>query len=198
MSYETRREIKRVTDKIAYQYWSDPTDAIVLSFCDVYDEFAEDRNISKSDRRRLLGLSRYGCLDVSQTKNSDDTPLTWHLHVCALSRACQLHSVSLFRSKDDVSRRQFIGRANRYHMWRDMLRFKQRGFFAYDLGGWYHGRADTKKLQINQFKETFGGRIVKNYYCERAMTLKGQLYLWSARHQWPLSFVRNIFDRRTQ
>ena len=58
-----------------------------------------------------------------------------------------------------------------------MLHFKKQGYLVYDFNGWYAGIEDEKRLQINQFKEGFGGRVVHSYDCEEPLTLRGRLYL---------------------
>ena len=70
-----------------------------------------------------------------------------------------------------------IGRANRFQHWQDIQRFKAEGVSIYDFGGWYEGDRDQERLRINKFKEEFGGEIVKNYICERALTAKAKVFL---------------------
>jgi lipid II:glycine glycyltransferase (peptidoglycan interpeptide bridge formation enzyme) len=87
------------------------------------------------------------------------------------------YSASLFRKVDSSTVRNKIGRANRYLHWQDMQRFKSEGISTYDFGGWYQGESDQQRLSINKFKEEFGGQIVKNYICERALTSKAKIFL---------------------
>ncbi len=56
-----------------------------------------------------------------------------------------------------------------------MLRFREMGFTTYDLGGWYSGQDDLEKLNINRFKEGFGGRVAPQYNTDHGVTLKGIL-----------------------
>jgi hypothetical protein len=56
-----------------------------------------------------------------------------------------------------------------------MLRFRDLGCTTYDLGGWYAGKTDTHQLRINAFKEEFGGRVVQNFNCIEAVTIKGKI-----------------------
>ena len=44
-----------------------------------------------------------------------------------------------------------------------------------DLGGWYSGQEDAEKLNVNKFKEGFGGRVAAQYNTDRGVTLKGVL-----------------------
>ena len=58
-----------------------------------------------------------------------------------------------------------------------MLKFKEQQVSIYDLGGWYPGDKDLAKLDINKFKKSFGGVIVKDFNQEFGITLKGKLYV---------------------
>jgi hypothetical protein len=51
----------------------------------------------------------------------------------------------------------------------------------YDFGGWYPGTQNQALLQINRFKESFGGELVVQYKCDWGVTWKGALGLWIAR-----------------
>jgi hypothetical protein len=72
-----------------------------------------------------------------------------------------------------------MGRANRFGTWRDLLRFQSEGVELYDMGGWYEGKSDIQKLQINEFKRGFGGHLLQEFHCVRAATVKGALALWA-------------------
>jgi hypothetical protein len=56
-----------------------------------------------------------------------------------------------------------------------MLEFRDSGVPMYDLGGWYEGVTDSKRLSINRFKEEFGGTIVTEYNCVRGLSPLGRL-----------------------
>jgi hypothetical protein len=86
---------------------------------------------------------------------------------------------AIYRSTTDPTRRTIIGRANRLMYWRDMLRFKASGIGTFDFGGYYLGSEDAEKLRINAFKDEFGGRVIQEFNCERALTLKGRAALWA-------------------
>ena len=96
--------------------------------------------------------------------------LRWHGAGVALLRlvpswARLVHSASWFRAADKAQQ-AVNSRANRYLHWMDMLRLRELGFASYDLGGWYSGQEDVEKLNINRFKEGFGGRVVPQYNCD--------------------------------
>jgi hypothetical protein len=55
--------------------------------------------------------------------------------------------------------------------------YKEAGVAIFDQGGWYEGTTDQERLRINNFKERFGGTIIRNFDCHRAITLRGALML---------------------
>ena len=83
-----------------------------------------------------------------------------------LRRACQQHSASLFRSTDDAQRQSMIGRANRLLHYLDMLWLKEKGAHIFDLGGYALNTQEPELIEVNEFKDGFGGRLVEesNYY----------------------------------
>ena len=103
--------------------------------------------------------------------------MVWHAYHVGYDRATLLHSASVLRAESGQALRTKVGRANRYHHWRDILYFKQLGLRIYDFGGWYEKKEDRARLNINKFKEGFGGNIVKTYTCERPLTLRGWVFL---------------------
>lgn len=54
-----------------------------------------------------------------------------------------------------------VGRSNRWAHWREMQEFRSQGLKTFDFGGYALGTKDLQKQGINQFKESFGGRIVE-------------------------------------
>jgi hypothetical protein len=81
-----------------------------------------------------------------------------------------------------------VGRANRYHHWQDIVKFKNLGIATYDLGGWYADTTDPAKININKFKEEFGGELVKHFNCRHGITTKGKLFLLLRKIAMPILF----------
>lgn len=177
---DTRYEIRRAAEKdgFVYTFWSNGEADALARFCDFYDQFASLKRRSTINRTYLRCLAGAGLLDISLVGQTRDAPLVWHAYYRGQNRVLLLYSASLHRACSDASRRHLVGRANRYHHWRDIVRFKAEGFRLYDFGGWYEGNTDEEKLKINQFKKEFGGSVVRNFNCEQGVTLKGELALW--------------------
>ena len=179
MTANTRYEIRRAErDGLIHHASADCTPEVLREFCDFYDGFAALTGLRRVNRSRLKVLAACGVLYLSQVEDGSGNVLVWHAYWHAGRRVRLLHSAALHKAVPDASRRALIGRANRYHVWRDMLTFREAGFLVFDLGGWYAGTADHKRLAINWFKKGFGGEIVENFNGLRPLSLKGRMAVW--------------------
>jgi hypothetical protein len=179
MKRDTRYEIRRAMskDNLTYQLWTEVTSELLGQFKLAHDQFAKQERLPRRTSIRLERLAQVGGLVLSQVRNKEGVPLVWHAYYKVNDRVRLLYSISLFHD-DDSSQRSLFGRANRYHHWEDILAFRVQGIRVYDLGGWYGGGADKKKLSINRFKEEFGGEIVLNYNCQSGLTFAGKAAIW--------------------
>jgi hypothetical protein len=174
--YKIRRAGAR--DGLVYECANAARAEWLARFCDLYDEFTPRKSLPPLDRAWLMLMAETGALYVSHVSDAaSGDALTWHTHYLSHGRATLLHSASVTPPDADPPTRNRAGRANRFHHWQDMLWFKAEGATVYDLGGWYSGDTDARRLGINRFKEDFGGVVVKNYINERALTFKGRLFL---------------------
>lgn len=163
-------------DRILYFYWDKDNidDHKLNDFLGFHDQFALSQDLQKISRPRLRSFAHIGILDLSIVKSQDDTVLGWHAHCLVKNRVCFFYGASM-KNYNDTAYQSMLGRANRYHHWQDILRFKNSGISIYDFGGWYAGNTDQKLLNINKFKEEFGGQIVKNFKSIHGITMKGKL-----------------------
>ena len=176
---DTRYEIRRATDqdRMVYDCANGRDEKVFRLFCDYYDDFATQKGQPKMNRAWLSLLASAGALSLSRVNDSTGEIMVWHAYLRSNHRATLLYSASLFRKFDSSALRNKMGRANRFQHWQDIQRFKAEGVSVYDFGGWYEGNRDQERLRINRFKEEFGGEIVKNYICERALTVKAKVFL---------------------
>ena len=58
-----------------------------------------------------------------------------------------------------------------------MLQFRKLGVVRYDWGGLFEDEAATEHAGINNFKNSFGGRVERTYDCTVPVTLRGRIYL---------------------
>lgn len=174
----TRYQIRRAEkDWLVYEFWNTDDSDILNQFSDFYSKFALQKGLSTFNKTRITNLMDIGALDVSRIKSKDGETLVWHAYYRNKTRSSLLYSASTFRSSTDNSYRRMVGRANRYHHWQDILKYKNLGLLTYDFGGWYAGHEDREKIGINKFKEEFGGKPERSFNCVRSITMKGKLYL---------------------
>ena len=178
-AYKIRRARDR--DKIICEC-CDPSDPAVISrFEEMYNPFAALKGLRPLDRARVDSMAAVGALDLSVAKDSEGNALVYHANYRDQHRATELYLPSLYRQLSDSAARNAIGRANRYLVWSDIIRYKEQGLRCFDFGGWYPGTSDQALLKINEFKRGFGGRVIREYRCEQILTLKGWLVLQVAR-----------------
>jgi hypothetical protein len=78
-----------------------------------------------------------------------------------IGRVALYHSISSYQLETDSAKRNFIGRANRWLHFQDMLLFKRQDATIYDFGGIASGTDNVKLRHIDEFKRGFGGSIVE-------------------------------------
>jgi hypothetical protein len=175
----TRYKIRRAEkDGLSTDMFRGPSSETALpEFCEFFHQCASLIGLPPADRGRLAALARCGSLVLSRATKDGDA-LAWHVYYVDAQRAVQLYSMASQRLSSDPGQRQVIGRANRYLHWQDILQFKAEGLSVFDFGGWYNGKEDKGLLQINQFKEEFGGNNVEVYNSIEGKTVKGKLAVW--------------------
>ncbi|HUP70235.1 MAG TPA: methyltransferase domain-containing protein [Acidimicrobiales bacterium] len=177
-----RADVRRAeSGGLGYEAHRHPDGATVAGFRTFYDRLAEEKGLSPADPARLNRLAEAGLLDLSSVIGEDGGALVWHAYVRTPERARLLLSATRPRAGSEPALRSLMGRANRWHHWRDMLRFQAEGVAVYDLGGWYEGSVDEGRLRVNAFKEEFGGQRVRMYNCVRPLTLRGVFVLAARR-----------------
>ncbi len=149
-------------------------------FEEIYSQFAAHKGLAPLDRPFLDQLAADGCLELSWVRDRAGQRLASHAYYRDSDRSFLVHTVSLHRTLSDSGARNALGRANRYLFWWDMLRHREQGLKWFDFGGWYPGKTDQDRLEINRFKEGFGGKVVREYNCEQILTLKGWIVLGTA------------------
>jgi hypothetical protein len=182
LSKSTAYKIRRARDKdgILCEHLNPVTGEILDAFEETYKRFAALKGLPPLDRERLDLLAEDGCLELTSARDPDGKPLVYNGYYRDASRSCMLHTVSLYQMLSDSAARNAVGRANRYLFWTDILRHQEQGLRHFDFGGWYPGRTDQELLDINRFKEGFGGQVVREYNCEQILTAKALVVLKTA------------------
>ena len=133
------------------------------TFVAFYDGFAATKEQDAIDPQVLGGY--WPSLIITQMSN-EAGPLVMHAYVAdkSIGRANLWRSASHFRCEDGEGaqlRRRLIGRANRLLTFRDMTWLREQGFAIYDFGGYAANTTDPALQRINEFKDSFGGRLVE-------------------------------------
>jgi hypothetical protein len=178
----TRRQLRRALRERVKVEWPEAGNPRVLEeFAAFYRRFAASKGelapvlMASLKLKVLHKKAAAGLLGVSRALDPTGEVLGYLLTVAAGGRARNHLSCSLFREKTE--QRQYLGRAKRYLQWRNIIYYREAGFEVYDFGGWYNGRDDLSLLQVNQFKEAFGGVPVKEYDVLWGVSPKGRLFL---------------------
>jgi lipid II:glycine glycyltransferase (peptidoglycan interpeptide bridge formation enzyme) len=147
-----------------------------------YGKLQARKAIYPLNKRRLQTFAKRGRLNLSVSETEGGEMLSWHVYFVENGTARLLYSVTSSSRDDGSDRRAFVGRANQFHHWQDILQFRARGCKFLDLYGWYAGSTNRALLEINRFKEGFGGYVVAGYDAMIPLTLKGRIAIaaWRA------------------
>jgi lipid II:glycine glycyltransferase (peptidoglycan interpeptide bridge formation enzyme) len=184
MNGDTRKQVRRAEREGVHVERFDGRHACIL---EEFDRFFQYFSQSKSEVRGVLKVSVQmhmlkiladaGMLDVSRAVSQDGETLVYQLYILAGDRARIHVSASLFREESNIGNKKFLGRANRYLNWQNMLYYRQQGYSFFDMGGWYSQNNDESLLRVNHFKESFGGERVCEYDAIYGCTPRGRLFL---------------------
>jgi hypothetical protein len=180
----TKYKINRAKnrDKIITQTLDPQSEKI--RFKDFYNAFAASKGLSPLGEKEIDLLIAHDMFVIRSASWNNET-IVYHSYITSNGRARLAHSASFFRESLDSSYRNMIGRANRLLHWDDMVYFKILGLSLYDLGGISMDSANKETAAINQFKECFGGFVVKEYKSWVPVSVKG----------WCLAIFKKITGR---
>jgi hypothetical protein len=177
MNRTTRYQISRSEkENINCVVSLNPDEEVMAAFAAFWAVFAPSKGLPALNVTRVNGMRAAGSLALSRAVSDTGETLVWHSYIRTGEWARLLHSASLFRSAD-ADFGSLVARANRMLHWHDMKTFRQQGQAIYDFGGWYGGQTDQGLLNINRFKEGFGGEVVPVYYADQASSLRGSVAL---------------------
>lgn len=176
-AYKIRRARER--DKITCES-RDPRDPAVMDdFEQMNNTFAASTGRMPLNRAQTESLAAAGAMELTVAKDPEGKVLVYHSDYRDNHRARALHLPTLSRKDAGSAERNYIGRANRYLTWYNILRYQEQGLKWFDFGGWHTGN-DQQYLNVNEFKRGFGGQVVCEYESEQILTLKGWVVLHAA------------------
>lgn len=173
-----RNEIRSIRSNAEYTYHMEHeglTSATLNKFIEEYNRFAAIKKLVPADVRRLYAYNKEGMLAISWVNNTANKTISWHAYRVNTERVFLISSFTMVHQADNQNKNE-TGSVNRFCHFADMLYFKQNGVQLYDWGGWYNGKEDSGLLNINSFKEKFGGVITPNYNSTVYVSLKGKLF----------------------
>lgn len=167
-----RYEIRRAADKDGLTtHFTHLDDSTLARFTAHYNAFATGKGLAPANQTKLAALAARQALVLAIINAPEGPWLAAHLYLVSGTRARLYHSASLATEGAD---RQLIGRANKLLHWRALQHFKAAGLAAYDMGGISMGEA---LKAIDDFKQAFGGQLVREYNCLLPVSWKGRLAL---------------------
>lgn len=178
----TRYEIRRAesTDVLELVPPEVPNVHIASTYLRFHNAFAASKARTAISDDWLKAASASGQLEISLVRRQGEL-LVAHAYVTSGPFVRLYQSASLFRVFES-KKAALIARANRLLHWHDILAFKKRGFETYDWGGIFNDPRAKEELNINRFKEQFGGANRTYYNWTESVTLRGRLYLSVRNH----------------
>jgi lipid II:glycine glycyltransferase (peptidoglycan interpeptide bridge formation enzyme) len=186
LSKNTRYKINRAErEGFTPRLVTNPTVEEGSLYAHYYDTFAKHKGLPPCNRAKLRALSSSAALLLSSISDGDGNLLAGHAYVKddSVGRVRLLYSASHYRSSEDSSERNKIGRANRFLHWYEILTLKNLGFRLYDLGGIPLDSTDHEKNAIARFKLEFGGKLLVEYSGLFPTNLLGKVILPIARRR---------------
>jgi hypothetical protein len=128
------------------------------NFIIIYNDFASQREITGLTMEKLKAINS-NLIITSCTINGIIATVHSYLVDSNSKRVRLLHSGTQ-RFSEGVDR-NMIARSNKFLHFKDMVKFKEEGFLIYDWGGIAYNSEDKGLQGINNFKESFGGELIK-------------------------------------
>jgi hypothetical protein len=120
-----------------------------------YNLFATKKGISLLNTNLFISYCNSGFMEATQIM-FDNIPIAMHVYLKEKERVVLSYSFHLPNLEKFDG--QFIGLANRYLHFLDILNYKEKGYLKYDLGG-----LTNDESSLRDFKLSFGGYVEENY-----------------------------------
>lgn len=172
--YKVRRAMKEGV-VCAAKCGKEITEQDILSFSDFFEQFWVSKGVPYSEKEKCRAMMRqYAAADAMALTMAfiGEKLLVYHTYILDERRVRMYQSASQFRTDESVTA-NFIGFANRYLHYQDMLYFKKMGKEQYDWGG--AGKGEDVE-NITKFKESFGGEPAVFYNGEEVRGQAAKLY----------------------
>jgi lipid II:glycine glycyltransferase (peptidoglycan interpeptide bridge formation enzyme) len=158
---------KSEKDGITFNIYKLDSDEKIDFYIDYYNSFAKSKNLHfKLSRRQVIPFLKHTVVTFAKFDGEILSMYRYMLDNNSKTVYC-IDGSSDYElvEKNSLIDRNFIGRANRFLHYQDMLYFKERGFTTYDLGGYGVDTQNYAILAINEFKDGFRGELIQeNHY----------------------------------
>lgn len=170
--YDIRRAEK---DALRFELIEAPSSVQIECFAAYFDTFALGKGIAGANRVKLIQLAQVNGLHLAWVHSSEPwRPLAVHAYIVNGERARLYYSCSSAAHDEPAPLRQLTGRANKALHWHCMQQYQRNGYRRYDLGG--ISMSESLKT-IDEFKQQFGGILVKEFNLIVAASLAGRCAL---------------------
>lgn len=146
-------------------------------FVEFFNEFALQKGTYATSKERILEKMEF--LVISFAKHNNGI-IAAHSYLVDKEHKIVRHYQSANKRFDNNLNKNFVGQANKFLLFTNILQFKKDGFKIFDFGGYEINTSDESLIGINNYKLKFGGKIVKcfDYYSLAYWVLKkiGKLF----------------------
>jgi hypothetical protein len=132
-------------------------------FVEYYNDFSRRKYLPLIKKENFMKIYHASNIKITSIINSNNT-LAMHSYILdkKIGRVRLWYSASIFRSYDKKDKKRLlVAIANKNLHFKDMEYFKNEGYIVYDFGGYAYQSNDPTLLGINNFKDQFGGKLIK-------------------------------------
>lgn len=173
---ENRRQIRKAEKRqLNYVVLDKPTDEQLKKFQEFYNRHARKKKTYRCRSHNLHTLKKLaeknGLVFTYMTDENHNNIYCYRIYVTDEETAMTLYSASDIELQAAPETKRLSSEANRLLIWKNILRFKERGVKVLDMGGL------TEEPSIQKFKRGFGGNVVTVYSGYTAKSPIGKLIL---------------------
>lgn len=173
---ENRRQIRKAEkQQMQFVVLEQPTIAELKKFQRFYNQHAKLKHTYRCSSFHLRTMKKLiekdGLAFTYMTDRNFNHIYCYRVYVTDGEMAMTLYSASNIHLKTTPETKRQLSEANRYLIWKNIMRFKRKGVKIVDMGGL------TDEPSIRKFKTGFGGDVVTVYSGYTASSLVGKLTL---------------------
>lgn len=173
---ENRRQIRKAEkQQMQFVVLEQPTASELKKFQKFYNQHAKLKRTYRCSSFHLHTMKKLvekdGLALTYMTDRDHNHIYCYRIYVTDGEMAMTLYSASNIHLTTAPETKRQLSEANRYLIWKNIIRFKRKGVKTLDMGGL------TDEPSIRKFKTGFGGEVVTVYSGYAASSLIGKLTL---------------------